>query len=80
MSNKSRKLSTRDGKIPLRKEIADKITAKANAAGRRSLRGALGNDGATKAFPSYGTSSNKGNSAKARSGTEGGVFTEEDFQ
>ena len=80
VSNASRKASTRGGRIPLKKDIADKITAKANSVGRKSLRGALGKDGATKAFPSYSTSSNKGNSAKARSGTEGGVFTEEDFQ
>ena len=79
VSNKGRKLTTRDGRIPLTKANAAKITAKANAAGRKSLRGALGRDGATEAFPLYSTSGNKANSAKTRSGTEGGVFKEEDF-
>ena len=79
VSNKGRKLTTRDGRIPLTKANAAKITAKANSAGRKSLRGALGRDGATEAFPLYKTSGNKANSAKTRSGTEGGVFKEEDF-
>ena len=79
VSNKGRKLTTRDGRIPLTEANAAKITAKANAAGRKSLRGALGRDGATEAFPLYKTSGNKANSAKTRSGTEGGVFKEEDF-
>ena len=79
VSNKGRKLTTKDGRIPLTEANAAKITAKANSAGRKSLRGALGRDGATEAFPLYKTSGNKANSAKTRSGTEGGVFKEEDF-
>ena len=79
-SNKSRKLTTKDGKIPLTRANADKITAAANASGRNSLRGALGKDGATKAFPTYDTSKNVKNTIEKRSGTEGGVFTGEDFE
>ena len=80
VSNEGRKRVTRDGKLPLNKVTAKKITARANAKGRSSLRGALGKDGATKAFPTYKTSSNKGKSAETRSGTEGGIFTDEDFE
>ena len=80
VSNEGRKRVTRDGKLPLDKVAAKKITARANAKGRSSLRGALGKDGATKAFPTYKTSSNKGKSAETRSGTEGGIFTDEDFE
>ena len=63
-----------DGKV-----TAKKITARANAKGRSSLRGSLGKDGATKAFPTYKTSKNVKNTIQERSGTEGGVFTGEDF-
>ena len=79
-SNRLRKTVTKDGKIPLDKVKAKKITAAANASGRNSLRGALGKDGATKAFPTYDTSKNVKNTIEKRSGTEGGVFTGEDFE
>jgi|TARA_B110000259_G_scaffold185003_1_gene233186 hypothetical protein len=79
VSNEGRKRVTRDGKLPLNKVTAKKITARANAKGRSSLRGSLGKDGATKAFPTYKTSKNVKNTIQERSGTEGGVFTGEDF-
>lgn len=71
MSNAKVKRYTKDGKIPLRKDVADRITAASNSYARRTAEPALGRDEATKAFP-------KGLGKGA--GTEGGVFTEEDYK
>ena len=74
-SNSKRKLVTRDGKKPLNESTANKITTVANARARKALRGAVTTSEANSMFP---PAVNSRTSPEA--GTEGGVFTREDYQ
>jgi len=74
LSNKQRKLVTRDGKKPLRVEQGNKITRIANFQARKDIESTVGRSEAEKMFPRaahYRTG--------PEAGTEGGVFTSEDY-
>ena len=74
-SNEKRKLVTRDGKKPLTPVVGNKITRIANAQARRRLSGKVSNAEAEEMFPRPAH-----HRTGPEAGTEGGVFTWEDYQ
>ena len=73
-SNEQRKLRTRDGKKPLTAVVANKITTLANSRARKDIKSTVGKEEAETMFPRpahYRTG--------PEAGTEGGVFTWEDY-